>query len=107
MGNSDHRLKNQAGPARSSPKADLASKVPLEESRMSRPSRRAARLIGVGTALVAVAASAALVWQASYSAFSATTANPNNTWAAGSVVLSDDDSSDTAMFTATLLKPGS
>jgi Protein of unknown function (DUF2809) len=29
MGNTDRRLKNQAGPARSSPKADLARKVPL------------------------------------------------------------------------------
>ncbi|PZS34104.1 MAG: hypothetical protein DLM59_05305 [Pseudonocardiales bacterium] len=50
--------------------------------------------------------SAALVWQASYSAFSATTSNPTNNWATGTVALSDDDS-NTAMFNATTLKPGS
>ena len=49
---------------------------------------------------------AALVWQASFSAFSATTTNPTNNWATGTVVLADDDS-NTAMFTATGLTPGS
>ena len=53
----------------------------------------------------AVLASGALVWQSSYSAFSATTANPTSNWASGTVALSDDDSS-TAMFTASNLKPG-
>jgi hypothetical protein len=47
----------------------------------------------------------AVVWQASYSAFSGTTSNPTNNWSTGTVVLADDDSS-TAMFTATGLKPG-
>ena len=46
-----------------------------------------------------------MVWQSSYSAFSATTASPTNNWTAGTVALSDDDS-NTAMFTATNLKPG-
>ncbi len=55
---------------------------------------------------VAVIASGAMVWQSSYSAFSATTASPTNNWTAGTVALSDDDS-NTAMFTATGLKPGS
>ena len=50
--------------------------------------------------------SATLVWQASNSAFSATTANPTNSWATGTVVLSDDDTG-AAMFNATGLKPGS
>jgi hypothetical protein len=54
----------------------------------------------------ALIGSAALVWQASYSAFSATTQNPTNNWATGSVALTDDDS-NTAMFNATSLKPGS
>src|SRR5947209_19635586 len=40
---------------------------------MARPSRRTARLLGVGAAAACVAASAAVVWQASYSAFSAPT----------------------------------
>jgi hypothetical protein len=54
----------------------------------------------------AVVVSGALVWQSSYSAFSATTTNPTNNWTSGTVALSDDDS-NTAMFTtATNLKPG-
>jgi hypothetical protein len=51
--------------------------------------------------------SGALVSQSSYSAFNATTANPANNWAAGSVVLADDDGGSTAMFNAVNLKPGS
>jgi len=54
---------------------------------------------------VALLASGGLVWQASYSAFSATTASPTSNWNAGTVALSDDDS-DTALFTASNLKPG-
>lgn len=56
--------------------------------------------------LVAVAVSGLIVAQSSYAAFSKTTSNPANNWAAGSVILSDDDT-NTAMFTATLLMPGS
>ncbi len=55
---------------------------------------------------VALVVSAAMVWNASYSAFTATTTNPTNNWSTGTVTLADDDS-NTAMFTATLLKPGS
>src|SRR3954467_9544432 len=54
---------------------------------------------------MAVLASGGMVWQSSYSAFSATTASPTNNWSAGTVALSDDDHS-TAMFTAADLKPG-
>ncbi len=73
---------------------------------MARPSRRTARLLGAGGAAACLAASAAVVWQASYSAFSAPTSNPSSNWAAGSVVLADDDA-NTAMFNASNLKPGS
>ncbi len=60
----------------------------------------------VGAAVpVALLASGGLVWQSSYSAFSASTANPTSNWSAGTVALSDDDS-NTAMFTASNLKPG-
>ncbi len=55
--------------------------------------------------LVGFLASALLVWQASYAAFSATTDNAGNTWSAGTVVLSDDDSSS-VMFTVNAMKPG-
>ena len=54
---------------------------------------------------LAVLASGGLVWQSSYSAFSATTSNPTSNWSAGTVALSDDDS-NTALFTANGLKPG-
>jgi hypothetical protein len=69
-------------------------------------SRKLSKKLVVGTTVpLAILASGALVWQSSYSAFSATTANPTNNWSAGTVALSDDDS-NTAMFTASNLKPG-
>lgn len=75
-------------------------------STTARPRLKHARLFGVGALTAGLLASGALVWQASYSAFSATTSNPTNNWTAGTVALSDDDT-NTAMFTATGLKPGS
>lgn len=54
----------------------------------------------------ALLVSSLLVWQASYSAFNATTDNPSSNWATGNVALSDDDT-NTALFSATNLKPGS
>jgi hypothetical protein len=53
---------------------------------------------------VSVLLSGLVVWQSSYAAFSTTTVNSSNSFASGSVILTDDDSS-TAMFTPTLLKP--
>ena len=70
------------------------------------PYARLATLSKWGVLPLSVMVSGLLVWQSSYAAFSTTTVNPSNSFASGSVVLSDDDSS-TAMFTATLLKPGS
>jgi hypothetical protein len=70
------------------------------------PTRRAARLIKWGAIPAALLVSGIVVGQASYSAFNSTTSNPTNNWSAGTVALSDDDS-NTAMFTATGLKPGS
>src|SRR3954452_13614112 len=63
------------------------------------------KLVAGAVVPFAVLASGGLVWQSSYSAFSATTASPTNNWSAGTVALSDDDS-NTAMFTASYLKPG-
>jgi hypothetical protein len=54
-----------------------------------------------------VLASGVLVWQASYAAFSATTTNPNNTFSAGTVTLTDNRQPSTVMFNPTGLKPGS
>jgi hypothetical protein len=74
---------------------------------MSASGRSRLRAIAQWSAVpVGLIVSAALVWQASYSAFSATTTNPTNNWATGTVALADDDS-NTAMFNATVLKPGS
>lgn len=73
---------------------------------MSAASSRLGAFVKWSAVPVGLLAVAALVWQASYSAFSATTTNPTNNWTTGSVVLADDDS-NTAMFNATLLKPGS
>lgn len=73
---------------------------------MARPSRRTAWLLSAGTAAACLATGAAVVWQASYSAFSAPTSNPASNWAAGTVLLADDDA-NTAMFNASNLKPGS
>ena len=70
------------------------------------PTRRVARLVKWGAIPAALLISGAVVGQASYSAFSSTTSNPTNNWSAGTISLSDDDS-NTAMFTATGLKPGS
>lgn len=66
---------------------------------------RARRTIALAVIPTAVLASGLIIAQASYAAFSATTSNAPNTWSAGSVALSDDDS-DTALFTASGLKPG-
>jgi predicted ribosomally synthesized peptide with SipW-like signal peptide len=52
-------------------------------------------------------ASGVLIWQASYAAFSATTTNPNNTFSAGTVTLTDNRQPSTVMFNPTGLKPGS
>jgi hypothetical protein len=66
--------------------------------------RHKARLIGVAAAIGGIGLSAALVWQASYSAFSATTSNPTNNWTAGTVALTNDSPS-TALFTVNPMKP--
>ncbi len=71
-----------------------------------RPGSRAARLTSVAVPTIGLALSAVMVWQASYSAFSATTENPGNTWSSGSLTLGDSDSG-MALFTAENLVPGS
>ena len=57
-------------------------------------------------AIVGVIGSSAMVWQASNAAFTATTNDGVNSFAAGTVALSDNDLG-TALFSATNLKPGS
>lgn len=78
-------------------------------STIRRPGVRAARAGFLAAPFVGLAMAVALVWQSSYAAFSATTDNGVNNWAAGSVTIADNDSG-TAMFNLTddgALKPGS
>jgi hypothetical protein len=63
------------------------------------------KIIAAAAVPAALLASGGLVWSASYSAFSATTASPTNNWSAGTVALTDNDS-NTALFAASNLKPG-
>jgi hypothetical protein len=67
---------------------------------------RTAKVLAVAVPL-GIVASGALVWQASFAAFSATTANPNNTFSAGTVTLTDNRQPSSVMFSPTGLKPGS
>jgi hypothetical protein len=78
----------------------------MRRSTLGGPTRRAARLGVLASTGLALTLSTGLVWQASYSAYSATTANGTDNWATGTVALTDDDSG-TAMFSATNLRPGS
>lgn len=66
--------------------------------------RTGGRLV-VLAVLLGLLGSGVLVWQSSRAAFTATTSNDTNSWAAGTVSVSDDDSGS-AMFTATGLAPG-
>jgi len=66
-----------------------------------------ARRLAVALATpAAILAAAALVWHASYAAFSGTTRSSGNSWSTGTVALSDDDAG-AARFQATNMVPGS
>lgn len=72
-----------------------------------RPRRRRRRGLGALVALpvaLGLIGASAVVWESSSAAFTATTSNAANSWAAGTVSLTDDDSA-TAMFSATGLVP--
>lgn len=74
----------------------------------SAATRRAGRRrpgIVAAAVLVGLLGSGGFVWHSTEAAFTATTNNASNSWATGSVSITDDDSG-TAMFTATNLKPG-
>lgn len=62
------------------------------------------RVVAATAIPAALLASGGMVMASSYSAFSSTTANPANSWAAGTVQIDNDAS--TALFSATNLKPG-
>ena len=60
---------------------------------------------GVAAIVVGMLASSTLIWQSSRAAFTATTSNSGNTFATGTVTITNNTGS--AMFTATALKPTS
>ncbi len=74
---------------------------------------RKRHLIRVIAPAVGLLAAGLLVWQGSYAAFSATTVDTGNTWAAGSLVLTNNGgtavyaAATTATFGGANLKPGS
>jgi hypothetical protein len=68
-------------------------------------SRNYGLLVGRSVTPLAILVVGALTFQASHAAFSATTVNPSDSWSAGQIGLSDDDT-NTAMFTVTNAKPG-
>jgi hypothetical protein len=72
---------------------------------MAQISARTAKWAKWAVVPAALLVSGFAVSQASYSAFTSTTANPANNWSAGTVKLDNDAA--TALFTATNLKPGS
>lgn len=73
---------------------------------MSRPTRSTARIATAIAIPAALAVSGAIVGHASYSAYSSTASNPTSNWRSGTVNISGDDS-QTALFSASGLKPGS
>ena len=72
-------------------------------NRTSAPKSRA--VIAALATPVAVVAAGALVYQASYAAFSGQTRNSGNEWSTGSVRLTDDDNGQ-ARFQVNAMKPG-
>jgi hypothetical protein len=73
---------------------------------MRGPSSRVRKNLAKGVLPLGILASAGMVWQSSYAAFSATTSNAGNTLTAGTVKLTDS-ANGTAMLNTTGLKPGS
>ncbi|MDX6228197.1 MAG: hypothetical protein QOI76_1587 [Frankiales bacterium] len=73
---------------------------------MRGPSGRVRKNVAKGVLPLGILASAGMVWQSSYAAFSGTTSNPGNSWTAGTVKLTDA-ANGSAMLSATGLKPGS
>lgn len=72
---------------------------------MKTPSPRARKIATAAATPIAIVAAGALVWQASYAAFTGTTRNSGNNWSTGSVALTDDDAG-AARFQVENMVPG-
>src|SRR5665213_4284968 len=75
--------------------------------------QRRRRIIRAAAPLAGMLAAGLLVWQGSYAAFSATTADNTNAWSSGSLVLTNNgggatfSTTTTALFNEVNLRPGS
>src|SRR4051812_44560547 len=77
----------------------------INMGRHKAPVRRGA-LLRKSAVPIGLIASGALVWNASYAAFTATTVNPGNSWSTGSVALSDSQGGSSSGATGTALWSG-
>jgi len=76
--------------------ASRLSPTPVRKDRLSRRLAATAAALGLAGVLAGVG---------TWSAFSDTTANDNNTFAAGTVILTDDQAASTPMYTLSALDP--
>jgi hypothetical protein len=72
---------------------------------MHKPSTRTQKILVAAATPVALVAAGALVYQASYAAFTGQTRNSGNEWSTGSVNLTDDDNGQ-ARFRVSNMLPG-
>ncbi|KAA1427556.1 hypothetical protein [Nocardioides antri] len=72
---------------------------------MGHPSSRTSRIAVAAATPVAIVAAAAMIWQSSNAAFTGSTRNSGNNWAAGAVALTDDDNGS-ARFQVQNMVPG-
>lgn len=72
---------------------------------MRRPGSALRRAILLATVPLAMLGSGFVVWQASYSAFTATTSNNGNSWTTGTVAINNDESATVAFPNLTNLVP--
>jgi hypothetical protein len=72
---------------------------------MRKPTPRTQKLLAAAATPIAVVAAGALVYQASYAAFTGQTRNSGNEWSTGSVNLTDDDNGQ-ARFRVSDMLPG-
>src|SRR3546814_3318869 len=70
---------------------------------MEKPSKRTQKFLAAATTPIAIVAAGALVYQASYAAFTGQTRNSGNAWSTGSVNLTDDDSGAARFQVANML----
>src|SRR3546814_483051 len=70
---------------------------------MEKPSKRTQKFLAAATTPIAIVAAGALVYQASYAAFTGQTRNSGNEWSTGSVNPTDDDSGAARFQVANLL----